>query len=321
MRTLNYLPELLLFALFCFAQPIPVNAQPSGTLTTIVPPCTLNFALDRTGPSAQFANSVPSCDKWTLTVYNVGFSGFTLTFQSAPAATFSTPGSFSTYGGTTATGSNPLTATGIATFTNGTVATPWLRVNLTGLSGSGIIYGVLQGTQSLIDSSGGGGGGGGCTSPCPVEGTAAAGAPPVGPPVLIGGSDGTDVRTIKTDSAGALIISGTTLTSCDPSVTSTVPITLTSGAGGVTLLVAASAGKTITVCHISLSFAVGQNFNLQQGTGSTCAGSTALATGVYQSISGIALDVPFDITVSNGLCALGSNATDAGGGLLVYVQK
>jgi hypothetical protein len=88
----------------------------------------------------------------------VGFSGYSLTLQSAPAATPSTPGAFVTYAGTTATGSNPVTATGIATFTNGTVATPWLRVTLSGLTGSGTVYGVLQGSQTLVSKGGSGGG-------------------------------------------------------------------------------------------------------------------------------------------------------------------
>jgi hypothetical protein len=144
MRTLKYLLPLLI-APFCFAQ---------GN-----PNCTLNFTLNAAGSSSNFANSTPACDKWTLTVYNIGFSGFSLTLQSAAAATTSTPSTFGTYGGTTATGSNPLTATGIATFTNGTVATPWLRVTLSGITGTGIVYGVLQGSQTVISKGGGSGGG------------------------------------------------------------------------------------------------------------------------------------------------------------------
>ena len=142
--------------------------------TTIVPACTLNFTLAAAGSSPVFANSNPnlSCDEWTLTVYNVGFSGFSLTLQSAPAATFSTPGTFITYPGTVATGTNPVTATGIATFTNGTVATPYLRVTLSGLTGTGTVYGVLQGSQTVLGKSGGGGGGGGGAVTPGVIGTA-----------------------------------------------------------------------------------------------------------------------------------------------------
>jgi hypothetical protein len=279
-----------------------------------------------------FDNRSLGCQSYVLEYVATATSGTItgITFQAAGGATV--PGTFGAWGGTVSTGVNPNTSNtrAITTFTTGcvastpcTVANSWLNIVVARNNFVGTIqlsvYGWKQGAGGAAGS--GGGGGGGCTAPCVVEGTAAAGSAPSGAPVQVGGSDGTNMRTLKTDNTGALIIAGTTTTSCDPSLTSTVPITLTSGAGGVTLLVAASAGKVITVCHISLSFATGQNFNLQQGTGSTCSGSTALATGIYQSISGIALDVPFDITTSNGLCVLASNATDAGGGLLVYVQK
>jgi hypothetical protein len=156
MRTL-YKILLLIYAPIAIAQ----------TQTVQQPPCVLNYAFVANGSSTNLANSSsPSCDKWTLSVYSTsGVSAFSLTFQSAPAATSSTPGTFVTYAGTTATGSNPLTAAGISTFTNGTVATPWLRLNLTGFTGSGVVYGVLQGTQSLMSKGGGGGGGGSPTGP------------------------------------------------------------------------------------------------------------------------------------------------------------
>jgi hypothetical protein len=42
-----------------------------------------------------------------------------------------------------------------------------------------------------------------------VAGTAASGQPPVGAPVLVAGSDGTNVRTLKTDANGELVVSQT----------------------------------------------------------------------------------------------------------------
>jgi hypothetical protein len=148
MKNLKYL-LLLLFAPIGFAQ---------TTQTKIVPPCTLNFTFTAAQlTSSNLANQQTGCDKWTMTVYNAGFGSFTVTLQSALAATPSTPGSFGTYTGATATGSNPMTTTGISTFTNGTVATPWLRVVFTG-TGAGTVYGVLQGSQTVISKGGGGGG-------------------------------------------------------------------------------------------------------------------------------------------------------------------
>lgn len=157
MRNLKYL-LLLFLGPIGFAQ------------TTIVPPCTSNFTLNNANlTGTTFANSTQSCDKWTLTAYVVGSGSFTLTFQSAPAATNSTPGTFVTYAGTTATGSNPLTATGISTFTNGTVATPYVRAVLNVTSGTVAVYGVIQGSQTVISKGGGGGGGGGGPT---IQGTA-----------------------------------------------------------------------------------------------------------------------------------------------------
>lgn len=43
-----------------------------------------------------------------------------------------------------------------------------------------------------------------------VEGTAASGVPPSGQPVLVAGSDGTNVRTLLTDNTGALSLVVTT---------------------------------------------------------------------------------------------------------------
>jgi hypothetical protein len=138
MKHLKYL--LLLLVAPCFAQ---------TTQTKIAPPCTLNFTFDATHlTSSNLPNQQTGCDKWTLTVYNAGFGSFSVTLQSALAATPSTPGSFGTYNGTTTAGSNPMTTTGISTFTNGTVATPWMRVVFTG-TGTGSVYGVLQGSQSV----------------------------------------------------------------------------------------------------------------------------------------------------------------------------
>src|SRR5271165_2714218 len=220
-----------LLAMLCFLAPLSY----SQTQTVVLPECTSNFALNGTTAisSASFSNAVPSCDKWTVTAYVVGFSAVNLTFQSAPAATTTTPGTFVTYIGTTATGTNPLTTQGVATFTNGTAATPFVRVTLSSHTGSGTVYGVIQGWNTG-NSGSGGGGGGGCTAPCVVIGNAAAGSAPSGAPVLIGGSDGTNVRTIKTDSTGAIVTSGTSSTSC----TLSAPITLS--ASGLTQIIALS---------------------------------------------------------------------------------
>jgi hypothetical protein len=157
MRTLRLLLPLL-FLPFLDAQ----------TQTIALPECTSNFALNGNAgaiDSLSYSNLPQNCQTWTVTVYNVGFSGFTLTFQSAPPSTTSTPGTFVTYAGSTVSGSNPFTANGTATFSNGTTAIGWVRVALSGTTGSGVVYGVIQGWNSGSSGGGGGGGGGGAITP------------------------------------------------------------------------------------------------------------------------------------------------------------
>jgi hypothetical protein len=79
-------------------------------------------------------------------------------------------------------------------------------------------------------------GSGGCVgtvaTPCNVAGTAADGAAPTQPPVLVGGSDGTLTRTIKTDTAGQLIPSNASSANADAISNTTSTET---GAAGATL--------------------------------------------------------------------------------------
>ena len=161
MRTLRLMLYSLILPILCEAQ----------TSTIVQPPCTLNFTFNANATSGNLLNQAPSCDKWTMTVYNTpGVSAFSVTLQDAPFATATTPGTFVTYIGTTATGSNPMTATGISTFTNGTAATPFLRLTMSGFTGTGAVIVVLQGTQTLLSK--GGGGGGGTSLPIQVNGVA-----------------------------------------------------------------------------------------------------------------------------------------------------
>lgn len=278
MRTLKYLLPLLI-APFCFAQ---------GN-----PNCTLNFTLNAAGSSSNFANSTPACDKWTLTVYNIGFSGFSLTLQSAAAATTSTPSTFGTYGGTTATGSNPLTATGIATFTNGTVATPWLRVTLSGITGTGIVYGVLQGSRA------GGGGGGGCTSPCTVVQPTASALNVTSVETLFNGA--AQVNAITCPNRAAVSISGS----------------------GETQIIAASGTTQIYICSLDLSGSGGSNFNIAFGTGSNCGTGTTAATGVYQNVLTYSSPwnavAPLILPAGKAACLNFASSVTAGG-TVIYAQ-
>jgi hypothetical protein len=119
------------------------------------PPCIRTFNLTAASSSAFLDNRQAGCTIWTLGYNSTGFSALSLTLQSASGAL--TPGTFVTYTGTTGTGSNPMTATtqSYSTFT-GYVG--WIQVNLSGLTGTGTVTGVLYGFRNAQTASAGGSG-------------------------------------------------------------------------------------------------------------------------------------------------------------------
>lgn len=164
-----------------------------------------------------FDNRQLGCVTWTVGYESTGFSSFTLSFQSSVGAL--TPTSFGAYTGTTIFSSSSFgtnTTGGVATYSNlqaGTVVnTPWVRIDLASAMGTGTIRVFVFGwkTGATGGTGGGGGSGGsGCPNPCPVEGAGAAGSPPTGGPVYLGGTDGTDLRALSTDSSGHLNVNAT----------------------------------------------------------------------------------------------------------------
>lgn len=118
------------------------------------PDCVTSFSLSATGTSAVQSNRQSGCIFWTVAYNAQGFSGLSLVLQSAPDAG-NTPGSWSTFDGTVIAGFNPNTATDYA-FTTLSGYVPWLRMNLTSVTGSGTVVGVLYGYK---DDPGAGGGG------------------------------------------------------------------------------------------------------------------------------------------------------------------
>jgi len=148
----------LLFAIATLA--ISANAQS-------MPDCISSFTLSAVGSQAGFANQ--GCIFWTMTYKNFGFSGLSLTLQQAPDAN-NTPGVWKTFVGTTELGSNPATSITGAVYSATASVTDlaaWVRVNLSGISGSGFVTGFIFGYKTFPGASGGGGGGGGSTfDPC-----------------------------------------------------------------------------------------------------------------------------------------------------------
>ena len=123
-----------------------------GQATTQVhpnPDCQFVFTLTAAGslPSGNgFDNRQQGCNTWSITYFNSGFSGLSVTFQSAP----NNAGSAGSWGTgfpvqqTVITGSNPGTnTTGGFLWIVGQNA--FTRVNLSGLTGSGVVIGSAFG--------------------------------------------------------------------------------------------------------------------------------------------------------------------------------
>lgn len=166
--------------------------------------CSVSFSITAAGSTSAFDNRTKGCITWTLAYNSTGFSGLTITLQGAPDSSGS-PGAWSTI--TAATGSNPETTTSQNSATFATYF-PWVRVTVSGLTGSGTIkgtaYGSRTGAQAGADPSGGGGGGG-CTAPCVVIGPDAAGAAPTQSPVQNSLFDGSVIRRLLGTSAGRVV--------------------------------------------------------------------------------------------------------------------
>jgi hypothetical protein len=279
--------------------------------------------------STAFPNYFTGCTSWTLQYTSVGFSGLTLTVQSAPAATATTPGAFVNFAGTVATGINPNTSTtgAVSTFSNGAVDIPWVRVTLSGLTGSGTVFGVLYGYKTGYTGGGGSAPGSGCVgtvgTPCVVDGPTAAGSPSVNAPVQVAGNDGTNIQNIKTDTSGEIInnpLGAATAQADGATNTPTVPeangaaikmptypfkfnsstwdkdfactnqanITVSSGTSAK--IISGVASTQVRICHISISSSTAADFTIQQGTGSVCGSSTVSITGTYKNVTAVALD-------------------------------
>lgn len=108
-----------------------------------VPPCNVTVGLTAAGSTASFDNRMLGCAVWAFNYTSQGFSALTITVQSAPD-NGGTPGTWVTFAGTIVAGSNPQTAT-----TQGVVQLsgfyPWMRVTLSGTTGSGTVRGNLYG--------------------------------------------------------------------------------------------------------------------------------------------------------------------------------
>ena len=183
----------------------------------IAPNCTINFGpwTDTNMTPVSF-NGSTNCAYWVMSYQVSGFSAISVELDSAVGVQ-GAPGAFGLFQGTTQSGSNPSTATDCTTPANcsatfsGVVG--YYRVAFTTHSGNGTIQGTLQGYKTYqglggVVPSTGSGCPGTSGTPCVVDGVTAAGSAPTTPPVLQAGIDGTNVRTIHTDTTGRPTVVG-----------------------------------------------------------------------------------------------------------------
>jgi hypothetical protein len=111
------------------------------------PDCRMSFSLTSTNLTGNTLNNQTpglGCNSWAVTYSNDTFTGLTLTFQSAPSAGVDSPGTFVSYAGTVLTGTAAMTS---ITQTTSTFRGffPFVRMLLSGLTGSGTVRGTIIG--------------------------------------------------------------------------------------------------------------------------------------------------------------------------------
>lgn len=107
--------------------------------------------LSAPGTSGNFDNRTRSCNSWVFSYTSTGFSALSIQLESATDNSGS-PNTFGVYSGTTVSGTNPQTLATFGTFI-GTGFVPWLRVNLSTVTGSGSVIVTLYGFRSIPTSS------------------------------------------------------------------------------------------------------------------------------------------------------------------------
>lgn len=266
----------------------PLFAQ---SLVRLQPDCVLSFTIQANGSSSNFDNRFSMCDNWSVDWETYGGSpAATVTFQGARSnSTGTTPGTYGTFSGTTISGSNPSTS--LASSYQATGFQPWVRLTVSGLSGS--VRGQIIGCRLPCSlTSGGGGGGGGNvvvtnfpdpqnTSPNVAYGLPACSSNP---------------------SRQAISITGT----------------------GALQIIAASGSLSIKLCKVQLAANAATTIQFSQGTGTNCGTGTANIFGGsgLPNITNVALDYDggMILSASQAFC-ISSSVASAISGVVTYVQN
>jgi hypothetical protein len=153
--------RILLLLSFCAS----LLAQPSS-VTLPQPDCTIGIGnglttLNQVVPSLGFNNIGTGCDTWAMSISVSGFSSATVALQSAPNNN-GVPGTWVTFAGQSIFSPSPNNNNPITSSTEAFVwlfgYNPWVRVQLTALTGSGIVTGSVYGWRNPSATASGGGG-------------------------------------------------------------------------------------------------------------------------------------------------------------------
>ena len=335
-----------------------LSAQPLTTPVNVTPDCLVFFDLTAVSNSAQFDNRFIGCDSWTVDYTNTGFATLSLIFQSSPD-NGGAPAGFVNFAGGIVAGVNPNVAItqGSSLFKG---FYPWQRIRLDATTGgpgrvrgtffgyrsSPTAYTIISGLSTVTANQG---------TPAvqanrwpvqlsdganpqglvgnPLYNRLSDGANPqglVGNPLYNRLSDGANAQGVQANPLFIRLSDGTNpfgtstnplYAAASPTCTSKAVVTLTGA--GATQVVALSAGKSIKVCHLSLSAESPVNVQVIEGTGANCVTGPANITGLYRSVLGMALDFgvsPLTGSSAQALCISLGTAVNVGG-VLTYAQN
>jgi hypothetical protein len=226
---------LILLGLFLFGSLPHAHAQqttlPQPDCAFIINNLTTLNQTTPLSPNAGFSNLTQGCDTWAMSVSVTGFSSATVALQSAPN-NGGVAGTWTTYAGQTIISASPNNANPITTATQAFVwlngYNPWVRAQLTAITGTGAVNGTVYGWRiPSASATGTGSGGTGPTGPQgPTGSTGPSGVGATGPT----GSTGVTGPTGITGVTGATGVTGTTGSTGPTGVGATGP----TGSTGVT---------------------------------------------------------------------------------------
>lgn len=329
MRKLLLVLSVLLGAL---ALPLPSRAQ--ILKQQFAPDC--EFAFDFTAAGRQpaaisnalgvagFDNRQTACTTWHMEYYVEGFSAVSVEIDEAPSAA-GIPGAWVTWPNV-ASGALPLTAT-----TSGVITAykyfPFVSVNLNSVTGTGAVHGRAIGYRPFTTGDVNASPGSSTPNPLNVVGNLANGAAVAGNPVLVSGSDGVNIRTLKTDTGGYLDMALNSAASGGVDGVSNANINYWGGASGsgapaaivplyfngtswdrgitcpntstfsvastVTQVIPLSGSARVRVCSFTInpSTVTAGSTDIVYGTGANCGTGTTTLTGAYTLPASAVVDI------------------------------